>query len=453
MSCSALKDKLAGASIHLWGAGRWGRVLRRRLAILGLEPAGFLDSNAANLPSEILGLPVEAPEPFLAAHARKAAGPTEHLSAMPQPASGSGGESGPQGGRDVLVITPQFFREAMLPLAEKAGFVRGENLFLAEDFTPHHYVVEISGRCNLRCPACPRGRKQPFENRDGGQMSLDAFRLVAAKIKAEDPMAANLQLYQWGEPLLNPDLPAMIELARDNELPVSISSNLNVERDLEPVIAAGPDWFRASLSGCGPDYEKTHAGGKWARVRRQMDRLAELKRRHNSAMRVEVYYHLYRHNQGDEIKEALALCRDLGFEFQPVWGYLISLDEMMGAALGRPLPDEAEKISELLAIDYQKALAEARRERHKPCLVDKAVMVDWDLSAPVCMMFYYRRQNVLAENFLETPLGELMRRREESELCARCCRLGLHRYCDFYYNYPINMDQFGNIHAKRPAYK
>lgn len=402
--------KLADRDLYLWGAGRWGRVIGGRLQKNSIPIAGFLDSAAESLPALVLGRPVARPEPFLAE------GPLD---------------------RRVLVVTPQFFRETMLPQAEAAGYVRGENLFTAEDFTPHHYVVEVSGYCNLRCPSCPRGRRQPAEDRPGGLMSLADFQQVLAKIKSEDPLAANLQLYQWGEPLLNPDLPAMIEAAGKADLPVSISSNLNLDHNLEPVIAAGPDWFRVSLSGCGPDYEITHFGGRWAKVSENLKRLSQLKAKFNSQMKVEVYYHLYKHNQGPQLAAARSMCLELGFEFQPVWAYLISLDEIRAAAAGGDLPPEARQAAAMMPIDYRFALETAYGRRARPCLVDQVVMVDWDLRVPVCMMFYYRRDNTLAADYLQTSLAELMSRRSASGLCAECRQMGLHRYCDFYYNHPL----------------
>jgi len=402
-----LIDQLVGRSLRLWGAGRWGRVLGRRLRAAGLELSGFLDARAEQMSAGVLGLAVEPPEPFLAA--------------------------GPEApGNPVLVITPQFFREAMLPLAEAAGFRRGHDLFVVEDFTPHHYIVEVSGRCNLRCLACPQGRR---ERRPGGLMSLADFRRVIAKIRAEDPLAANLQLYQWGEPLLNPELPAMMAEARELDLPVSISSNLNLELDLGPA-AAGADWFRVSLSGCGPDYERTHAGGRWPKVRANLERLARAREAANPDLRVELYYHLYAHNQGDQLREAQRLCRELGFEFRPVWAYLIGLDEVLDYEEGRPLPPEARDAAELLALPLETVLAAARREMAAPCLVENVVMVDWDRSVPTCLM-YFNPDRRLAGDYLELPLAELESRRRASELCSICRRRALHRYCDTCYNWPL----------------
>ncbi|UQZ91332.1 hypothetical protein C4J81_18720 (plasmid) [Deltaproteobacteria bacterium Smac51] len=410
---SALLDKLGGRDIFLWGAGRWGRVICLRLEKCGLSVSGFLDSNADNMSPAVLGRPLARPEPFLTRFAQKPAG-----------------DQGP-----VLVVTPHFFRDSMLPQAEAAGFVRGRDLFTAEDFSPNHYIVEVSGVCNLKCLACPRGRQTP-EARRGGFMSLEYFRQVVDKIKREDPLAAGLQLYQWGEPLLNPDLPHMIEAARTEGLSVSVSSNLNAEADLERVVEAGPDWFRVSVSGTGADYGRTHAGGDWARVLANMERLAQSRDHFSSRMRIEVYYHVYAHNQGGQLAEVREICRKFGFEFQPVQAYLIGLEEVLGQLEGRPLPPEAQAAADLLNVTTDQALTEARLDADLPCQAENVIMVDWDLSAPVCLMYYGQKRHSLSDNFLSTPLEEIKARRAASPFCARCRGRAMHRYCDVYYNWP-----------------
>jgi uncharacterized radical SAM superfamily Fe-S cluster-containing enzyme len=46
-------------------------------------------------------------------------------------------------------------------------------------------------------------------------MSHATFRELSHKIVREDPFAASVQLYQWGEPLLNRDLPEIIGIAHE----------------------------------------------------------------------------------------------------------------------------------------------------------------------------------------------------------------------------------------------
>jgi hypothetical protein len=402
--------KLRGRELYLWGTGRQGRGLFRRLEAMGLKVRGFLDTRAESLPEKLVfGRPVSEPGPVLA--------------------------RGRAPDAPAIVVTPFFFQRELMGQAEAAGFIPGENLFALDQLTPFRYAVYISGVCNLHCLACPRGKGRG-PARPGGLMKAETFSQVADKIVREDPLASSIQLYQWGEPLLNPELPAIIDLANRAGLAPAVSSNLNPRVDLAPVVRAKPAWFRASLSGFGPGYEITHTGGRWDLVRERLELLARLKAELNPDMKVEIFYHLYRHNRGPELAAARDFCQALGFEFQPVWAYLISLDEVLAWRETGRLPEEARRAADLLEIDLETALERARAESSQPCLVENVISVNWDLSVARCMMFYHREDNQAAEDFLALPLSEIQRLRAGSVLCGRCRREALHRYCQVYNVWP-----------------
>lgn len=156
-------------------------------------------------------------------------------------------------------------------------------------------------------------------------------------------------------------------------------------------------------------------------------------------MRIEVYYHLYAHNQGRQLAEVREICKNFGFEFQPVQAYLIGLEEVLAQLEGAPLPPEAREAAALLNVQTEEALAAARQDAALPCPVENVIMVDWDLSMPLCLMYFGRPEQRLSGNFLETPLEEIKRRRQASPFCVRCRSRALHRYCDVYYNWPLKV--------------
>jgi MoaA/NifB/PqqE/SkfB family radical SAM enzyme len=406
---SWLKDR----QIILWGAGNQGRGLRRKLEKNGFPVTAFVDQNIdiARADQEIAGYPVHHPNEL-----------GELKKIYPSP---------------VLIITPFFLQDALIGEAEKSGYVEGVDLFRLENLTPHIYVVDISGACNLKCISCPHGsgRKQ---GPPAGFMSASTFKRVIEKITGEDPLAASVQLYQWGEPLLNRDLPEIITIARNYGLAPAISSNLNAKVDLSPIVEAGPNWFRASLSGFGPRYDVTHTGGKFTVFREHLENLHALTKKYCSMIKVQVFYHLYKDNRGEDLREAREFCQSKGFEFHPVWAYLISLDEVLEYLETGYLPDEARKVADMLEISLERALALAKADSAKKCLVENVIPINWDLSVSNCMMYYYRENNLAVENFLETPLSELTARRKHPPICARCKKRGLHRYCEIYNNYPTD---------------
>lgn len=76
--------------------------------------------------------------------------------------------------------------------------------------------VEITNICNLNCPFCMK------DNRIPRSMSIEEFRLVINKIKN---YTKGIYLHVKGEPLIYPNLKALLQIAKDNNVLVNITTN------------------------------------------------------------------------------------------------------------------------------------------------------------------------------------------------------------------------------------
>ncbi len=83
---------------------------------------------------------------------------------------------------------------------------------------PSYIQIEPTNRCNQRCVMCPRNDKLDVPI---GDMNLEDFKKIINKL----PTVRNLLLNGLGEPLLNKDLPRMINYASSRGINVSINSN------------------------------------------------------------------------------------------------------------------------------------------------------------------------------------------------------------------------------------
>jgi hypothetical protein len=263
-------------------------------------------------------------------------------------------------------------------------------------------------------------------------MRLDTFKKVITKIRQEDPFVGNIQLYQWGEPTLNKDLPDMIRYARENGILCAISSNLNHPADFGELINSHPECLRISVSGTGDNYAITHTGGDWSIFVSNVERIANLRRDIYPEMKVELYYHRYKHSLGAQQEQVKEMCRRFDFEFHPVPAYLISLDDVMGYCEGKQLPAAAQRARELLLVDIDEGLVRAKAEANLDCGALRVVLVNTDLSVPTCMMFFDPDENICADNFLEVTIDEIDSRRKKASLCVKCRKYGIHRYCGIY---------------------
>lgn len=88
--------------------------------------------------------------------------------------------------------------------------------------TPFLDFVEITNHCPSRCIMCRAA--QGFMDRPRGFMALDLFRRILAMIGPRLHQKP-LILHNAGEPLLHPELTAMVSLANKADIPTEISTN------------------------------------------------------------------------------------------------------------------------------------------------------------------------------------------------------------------------------------
>lgn len=410
----AIWEKLSDRELYVWGAGQQGRGIVPLLDRKGFVVKGFIDSSSQMQGQTLSGYPILAPASALFVENNRT--------------------------KPLVIIASFFFEDDIRKECLALGLDKDSDIISYKSLKPFDYAVDISGGCNLRCISCPRASRKE-RHPPVGFMSPETFELVLEKILREDPFVGSLQLYQWGEPLLNPQLSEILRIANKHGIQCAISSNLNISCDLAPVIEAGPAWFRISVSGAGEEYEHTHTGANWKTVVAKMEELARLRSTLRPEMKAELYYHLYKHNQGESLNQVKELCDRLGVEFHPVWAYLISLDDVLEHLEGKGLSAEAEEASKMLALDLEKGMALAQSEANKECLVERCIHINWNLTVSHCMMFFYPQDNIAADNFLETPLEEIQNARMACRLCRRCRTHALHRYCSVYTTERVLLNQ------------
>ena len=134
-----------------------------------------------------------------------------------------------------------------------------KNRVVLENFvplkTPFVLMVDPSSACNQKCIFCPTGNHDIIKNtgRYQGIMHYDLFKKIIDETSDFDSPIKTLRLYNQGEPLLNPNLPEMIEYAKNslNILRIDITTNgvlLNPELN-KKLIEAGIDQINISVNG------------------------------------------------------------------------------------------------------------------------------------------------------------------------------------------------------------
>jgi MoaA/NifB/PqqE/SkfB family radical SAM enzyme len=323
----------------------------------------------------------------------------------------------------VFIATGQRLEKLANQELANAGFTFKRDFEYARTISPLIATVEVSGLCNLRCIACPQGSGHSLPK--GGFMTAENYKKVLDKMVKEIPFLWMIELFMWGEPLLNPELPEIIRISNEKGVGVNFSTNLNYGKNIEEVVKAGPMDMRIAVSGYGPEhYEITHTGAKWEDFYQNLLRLREYMTKYDSNIAAQVWYHVNKLNAA-EYKDMQKLCKELGFEL----GWIASMvfpPFMMDYIEKKPLSPEVRKAMDLMPVGPDEMLLALKKEHDKPCYIRLGVpTINWDMSVLTCPG---NAVEILAPNYLDIPLEEIIEKRNRSLLCDKCVEYSLHRH-------------------------
>lgn len=406
-------NKLKNKSVFIWGAGQKGRGFAKRLAALGVNVSGFLDSNRNKFHQtqyQVDGLEVVDTLSFLAKEKNRK-------------------------NTFVFVASVTSKYKVMFPIAEALGWEKGVNVETIQDASPFYPTIEVSGHCNLKCSSCPRGDSDGLL-KQGEYMSSSYYRQIVTKLVADIPLVYLIDLYIWGEPILNPELEQIIRINHEFGIASGLSTNLNSIRHLPKVLAVQPAQLRVSLSGASEKvYNITHTGGKWSRVEKNLKELARMRAENGFVTAIEVYYHLYKHNL-DDAKIIKQFCADNGFSFHPSLAVLFSDYALQHRKQG-VISTSADTANDLMLKSLEELLSDCDESGDKNCILTRVLpVIDWDGSVLACCN-YSPRDDDKVGYFLETDFSDLIAKRTVSKTCVECQSFNLHRWNDqpFYSDY------------------
>jgi MoaA/NifB/PqqE/SkfB family radical SAM enzyme len=410
-----------GRDLYIWGAGQKGRGFKMVLERHGFKIKAFLDSSPLLIGTKYKETPIIDPKVVL-----KDA-KTLHNSF-------------------ILTASVDKKNKEMFNLCQKAGLIKGEHFTNIQELCPYYPVIEISGICNLRCISCPMGNDL-YRPKKAGFMKASEYSKIINKLVKEIPFLYLVDLYIWGEPLLNPDLPEIIKINNDLGIASGISSNLNVnEKVIEKVIKSSPAQIRVSVSGYGEkNYEIFHTGGRWSVLYKNLLLLAEYIKKYQTNTIVEVYYHVNINNLSD-YRKMQELCMMLGYRIHPSI-HMILPDYVMDYLEDKELSEGTKKAKDSMLVSLDDMIDKAKKEKDKSCLLKRIIpVINWDGSVLACCNYLFYNKKI-ADNYLDISLEEIINLRCTHPLCIKCQNYSLHRYFDpvYYSDYIYNLLNFKPI--------
>lgn len=145
-------------------------------------------------------------------------------------------------------------------------------------YFPPTIMVQVSGRCNLRCTMCAH----PEEQDNHGWMELKLFHLLLNEMEGVG-IKSLVIAGAWGEPFLHPEIFTFLEEASSRKFIITISTNMTPlnEDKIRRLIRLDLDTIQLSFAGHdAASYESVYVRGRFDHALFVLRRFKELLMNH-----------------------------------------------------------------------------------------------------------------------------------------------------------------------------
>ena len=175
---------------------------------------------------------------------------------------------------------------------------------------PLTLMIEPTNFCNLKCPLCPTGAG--LLGRKKASLGFNDFKKIFDQFV---PYIIHLRLWNWGEPLLNPEIYKMISYAKKHDVFVNTSTNsfFLTRENARKIVESGLDELIISLDGASEGtYKKYRKKGSFSSVVEAMKTIvAEKKMQKSKTPSIKMQFIIMKHNE-HEIAKAIKLAKEIG---------------------------------------------------------------------------------------------------------------------------------------------
>ncbi len=129
---------------------------------------------------------------------------------------------------------------------------------------PYNIMIDPSGKCNFACCFCPCNNSDEKKDIRHVVMSYEDFVLTVEGIKEFGKKVPVIDLYGFGEPLVNPDIVKMIRYIKQAEvcdyLRMTSNGALLTEELCNQLVESGLDYLKLSIEGIREEQYRSFCG-------------------------------------------------------------------------------------------------------------------------------------------------------------------------------------------------
>ncbi len=278
--------------------------------------------------------------------------------------------------------------------------------------------VDIVGPCNLRCAMCPQGGPDgPTGQRGRGVMSVELFDRTLRYLREALWQGEYVNLYNWGDPLLHPDLGEILDTCRVYGVKPIVSTNLSFPAErIAALRQHGLELLLVSLSGFSePTYRRNHIGGDFKRIRRILEILSSDRGLINSVV---LKYLVFDYNS-HELQAAKEFAERKGFEFGAYRGAIPSADDFFRYE------------ADVQYRNYVHQYISLDRSTLKParfCPQETSITLNHQAQLELCCVSW---NSGFRKSLFETNVAEYLKNKVKNEFCDKCLHMGYSHYKHF----------------------
>lgn len=178
--------------------------------------------------------------------------------------------------------------------------------------------LEASSMCQLRCPCCPTGvRSTKNEEVGWGCLRFENFKEFVRK----NTKIKRIELSNWGEIFLNPDLKKIISYAFKKNIHLTAGNGVNLnnlsESMIKHLVRCEFRQLNVSIDGASDEtYAKYRKGGNFNRVIDNIKLINKYKKSYKSKFpKLHWQFIVFGHNE-HELPKAKKMAKQLGMDFK-----------------------------------------------------------------------------------------------------------------------------------------